>query len=98
MKLFLRLTTEVNETLRVLLRYRGDLSRLIGEALSKTKLMEVELRRFETTGVAKGTTAMVSVLEGTTLKSAAKARGCSTNALANSAISNWLALRSCVLD
>ncbi len=90
MKLFLRLTAEVNDSLRVLLRYRGDLSRYIGEALSKTNLMEVELRRFETMIDARGTTAMVSVLEGTTLKSAAMARGCSTNALANSAILSWL--------
>ena len=90
MKLFLRLTGDVNVRLRVLLRYRGDLSRLVEEALSKTNLMEVELGRFETIIGARGTTAMVSVLEGSTLKSAAMARGCSTNALANSAISNWL--------
>ena len=59
MKLFLRLTSEVNDGLRSLLRYRGDLSRFVEEALSRADLMRLELvsplkRR------TRGTTAVVN--------------------------------------
>jgi hypothetical protein len=43
MKLFLRLTAEVNDGLRSLLRYRGDLSRFVEEALTAADLMLVDL-------------------------------------------------------
>jgi hypothetical protein len=42
-KLFLRLATNVNERLRKLLRYRGDLSRLIEESLNSVDLKQVTL-------------------------------------------------------
>ena len=46
MKLFLRLTAEVNDGLRSLLRYRGDLSRFIEEALSRADLMRFRTLRY----------------------------------------------------
>ena len=92
MKLFLRLTAEVNDGLRSLLRYRGDLSRFVEEALSRADLMRLELvsppkRR------TRGTTAVVNKEVVARLGAAAKRRGCSTTVLANSAISLWLGWR-----
>lgn len=43
MKLFLRFRADVNEALRSLLRYRGDLSRFVEEALSSPDLMCITL-------------------------------------------------------
>ena len=43
MKLFLRFRADVNEALRSLLRYRGDLSRFVEEALSSPDLSRLFL-------------------------------------------------------
>lgn len=89
-KLFLRLATELNDNLRTLLRYRGDLSHFIEEALNKTDLTNVKLFTGIATGNAGGTTATIKIRTGLRLKAAAKARGCSMDILANSAILAWL--------
>lgn len=92
MKLFLRLTVEVNDGLRLLLRYRGDLSRFIEEALGRADLMRLELVRPPKRGT-RGTTAVVNKDVVARLGAVAKCRGCSTTVLANSAIFVWLGWR-----
>jgi len=61
-RLFLRLTTDVNDRLRALMRYHGELSRYIDDARSAN----------------------------TRVRAAAKQRGCTVTALANSALDKWL--------
>lgn len=89
MKLFLRLTTDVNERLRTLLRYRGDLSRFVEEALTALDLTSIDLLHAPYRN-ARGTTAMVREQTAVHLETVAKHRGCSTNRLANSALHAWL--------
>ncbi len=93
MKLFIRLTSEINDRLRSLLRYRGDLSRFIEEALTATDLYEVALLPPSTPHGTKGTTASTSERVGARLKAAANYRGCSANSLLNSALAAWLSVR-----
>jgi hypothetical protein len=57
MKLFVRLTSEIDDRLRKLLRHRGDLSRLIEEAVTTTDLHSVALLAPSGMWDGKGTTA-----------------------------------------
>ena len=93
MKLFIRLTSEINDGLRSLMRYRGDLSRFIDDALTTTDLYKVVLLSPTYASKAKGTTACTDKRTGARLKAAASFRGCSANSLANSAIAAWLRSR-----
>lgn len=90
-KLFLRLSADVNERLRSALRYRGDLSRLVESALSKSDLSRVELVRADAKWETRGTTASINSRTGLRLAQVAMLRRCSINLLANSAIAQWLA-------
>jgi hypothetical protein len=89
-KLFLHLATDVNENLRKLLRYRGDLSRLIEEALTNVDPKQVTLVHSIALGKVRGTTAIISARTRGRLCAAAIDRGCSVNTLANSTIAAWL--------
>ena len=75
------------------MRYRGDLSRFIDEALTTTDLYEVALLSPTYVSKAKGTTACTDTQTGARLKAAASYRGCSANSLANGAIAAWLSCR-----
>lgn len=88
-RLYLRLTSEVNERLRESMRHRGDLSRQIDEALSRTDLTAVELNTIPPGRTAQALTAIVSPRASRQLREIARQRGCSVNALANSALSAW---------
>lgn len=90
MRLFLRLTEEVNNLLRDALRYRGDLSRQVEEALISTDLTTVELGTAGPGRAERGLTAMISGRANARLRSAARQRECSVTALANSALHRWL--------
>jgi hypothetical protein len=92
-KLFIRLTSELDCGLRRLLRYRGDLSRFIQEALTTTDLHRVALLAPGGTRDIKGTTASTDERTAACLKVAASNRGCSANQLVNSAIAAWLGKR-----
>jgi hypothetical protein len=92
MKLFIRLTSEIDNGLRNLLRYRGDLSRFIEEALTTADLNRVALLS-SCSWNGRGTTASINKRTGDCLKAAASFRGCSANSLANSAIATWLSKR-----
>ena len=90
MKLFLRFRADVNEGLRSLLRYRGDLSGFVEEALSSPDLMCVALVSPPAPGT-RATTAVVHKDVVARLISVARSRSCSTTVLANSVLHRWLA-------
>ncbi len=89
MRLFLRLTTEVNDRLRTMMRYHGELSRYVDEALTTADLEAVELLSGDS-GRGRGITAVISHSANDRLRCAAKQRGCTVTALANSALKEWL--------
>ena len=89
MRLFLRLTTEVNDRLRMMMRYHGELSRYIDEALTAADLEAVQLLSGGS-GRGRGITAVISHSANDRLRCAAKVRGCTVTALANSALKEWL--------
>ncbi len=89
MRLFLRLTTEVNDRLRTMMRYHGEISRYIDEALSLADLEGIELLANDS-GRGRGVTAVISHSANDRLRCAAKQRGCTVTALANSALREWL--------
>ena len=91
MKLFLRFRADVNEALRSLLRYRGDLSRFVEEALSSPDLVCVTLVSPPSRGT-RATTAVIRKDVAARVIAVARVRGCSTIVLANSALYRWLAL------
>lgn len=90
MRLFLRLTEEVNNLLRDAMRYRGDLSRQVEEALISTDLATVELPVSGRGRAVRGLTAMISGRANARLRTAARQRDCSVTTLANSALHRWL--------
>ena len=89
MRLFLRLTTEVNDRLRTMMRYHGEVSRYIDEALTTADLGAVQLLSGDS-GRGRGITAVISHSANDRLRCAAKQRGCTVTALANSALREWL--------
>jgi hypothetical protein len=89
-RLYLRLTAEVNDRLRESMRHRGDLSRQIDEALSSTDLATVELNTIPPGRTANALTAIVSCRADRQLRNTARQRSCTVTALANSVLSKWL--------
>lgn len=89
MRLFLRLTTEVNDRLRTMMRYHRELPRCIDEALSAADLEAVELLSAES-GRARGIKAVISHSANDRLRCTAKQRGGTVTTLANSALKEWL--------
>jgi hypothetical protein len=89
-RLFLRLNADVNERLRVLLRYQGELSRYINQALVQTDLSRVDLIAARPGKRTPGLTAVVSAEANSSLRCWARKRGCSITVLANSALFGWL--------
>jgi hypothetical protein len=88
-RLFLRLTTEVNDRLRMMMRYHGELSRYFDEALTAADLDAVQLLSGDS-GRGRGIAAVISHSANDRLRSAAKQRGCTVTVLANSALKEWL--------
>jgi hypothetical protein len=93
-KLFFRLNAEVNDGLRALTRYHGDLSRYIDEALCSADLRSLAVEEVRAARNVPGLTAVVSRDVAARLRVAARERGCSITALANRAVESWLAKRS----
>jgi hypothetical protein len=88
--LFLRLTRVVNNLLRDALRYRGDLSRQVDKVLISTDLTSVRLVAAAPGRIAHALTAMISGRPTARLRTAAKQKGCSVTALADSVLYQWL--------
>ena len=89
-RLFLRLSSDINERPRALMRYQGELSRHIDEALISIDLGTMELIPVAPGRTTPGLTAVISRGANSRLRTAARQRGCSLTVLANSAIHYWL--------
>jgi hypothetical protein len=71
------------------MRYHGELSRYVEEALTLSDFWSIEL--LPDGGVkGRGRTAVISHSANARLRSVAKQRGCTVTALANSALKGWL--------
>lgn len=89
-KLAVRLSEGVNEALRSLIRYRGDLSTMTLEALDAEDLAQLPLVSSAERMVRDTTISMPRKLHKK-LKGIAKERDISMNILVNTALAHWLA-------
>ena len=89
-KLAIRLNEGVNEALRTLIRYRGDLSTMALEALRSIDLTRVALVSSEER-MLRDTTITMSRQLHKRLKKIADDRDNSMNILVNTALARWLA-------
>jgi len=90
-KLVIRLLPGISECLRAEMRYRGDLSKMIIEAINSVDLKNVILvdlfaeSRIETTMIS------IPTKVHAVLKALSKTRAASMNVLVNTAVAHWLA-------
>src|SRR5262249_13115250 len=89
-KLAIRLNEGINEALRTLIRYRGDLSTMALEALDSVDLTRAALISAEERMVRDTTITMPRLLHKK-LKKSADERDISMNILVNTALAHWLA-------
>lgn len=88
-RIFVRLTSDVNDGLRSLMRYHGELSEFVDAAL-REDLRWIELLPVTLGQEAEALTAVVSEKARDNLVAVAQQRRCSRTRLANSALSVWL--------
>jgi hypothetical protein len=89
-RLFLRLRADVNDRLRTLMRYHGELSGYVNDALTTLDLVNIELKPATVGEHCRAITAIVSRSANARVRAAALQRGCTITALANSALDKWL--------
>lgn len=89
-KLAIRLNEGINEAVRTLIRYRGDLSTMALEALESVDLTRAALVSGEERMVRDTTISMPRLLHKK-LKKIADERDSSMNILVNTALAHWLA-------
>jgi hypothetical protein len=89
-RLFLRLITDVSDCVRTLMRYHGELSRYVDEALTSSDLGNIGLIPPALGRTSEAITAVISGPANGRLGAAARQRGCSVALLANSAVHKWL--------
>ena len=94
-KLAVRLNQGVNDALRVLIRYRGDLSKMALQALETVDVARVALVRSDEPMVADTTISMPFTLHQK-LKQIAEKRRTSMNVVVNTALAHWLAGKGAV--
>ena len=94
-KLAIRLNEGVNEALRSLIRYRGDLSVMALEALESVELAIVPLVSVEEKMVRDTTISLPRPLHKK-LKKIAEDRGTSMNILVNTGLAYWLAKKGSI--
>jgi len=94
-KLAIRLNEGVNEALRTLIRYRGDLSVMAIEALESVDLAAVPLVSVEEKMVRDTTVSLPRALHKK-LKKIADDRGSSMNILVNTGLAYWLAKKGSI--
>jgi len=94
-KLAIRLNEGVNEALRSLIRYRGDLSVKAIEALETVDLATVALVSVEEKMVRDTTVSLPRPLHKK-LKKIAEDRGTSMNILVNTGLAYWLAKKGSI--
>lgn len=93
-KLAVRLDEGINDALRTLVRYRGDLAKFAVEALETVDLADVALVNPET--MVRDTTISMSVSLHKNLKKLADQRGISMNIAVNTALAHWLAAKGAI--
>jgi radical SAM superfamily enzyme with C-terminal helix-hairpin-helix motif len=71
-RLFLRLNTEVNSRLRILMRYHGELSEYIDQALMSFDLRSIDLIPVAVGRRTRGMTAIISGIANARLRSATR--------------------------
>lgn len=91
-KLAIRMNETINEVLRTMIRYRGDLSRMANEALGSVDLSEVRMISIEEKMVRDTTITLPKALHKK-LKKLAGDRDSSMNVLVNTALAHWLAAK-----
>lgn len=89
-KLAVRLNEGINDALRTLIRYRGDLSKMALQALETVDLTRVALVSPDEPMVADTTISMPRLLHKR-LKKVAEDRETSMNIVVNTALAHWLA-------
>ena len=89
-KLAIRLNETVNETLRSMLRYRGDLSRFAIEALEEIDISSVPVISSQESVVPDTTISLPRSLHRK-LRTLSKDRSVSMNVLVSTALAHWLA-------
>ena len=94
-KLAIRLNEGVNEALRSLIRYRGELSVMALEALESVELAIVPLVSVEEKMVRDTTISLPRPLHKK-LKKIAEDRGTSMNILVNTGLAYWLAKKGSI--
>lgn len=95
-KLAIRLNEGVNEALRTLIRYRGDLSVMAIEALESVDLGTVALVSVEEKMVRDTTISLPRPLHKK-LKTIADDRDSSMNVLVNTGLAYWLAKKGAII-
>lgn len=91
-KLAVRLIENINEALRSLIRYRGDLSAKVIEALTEVDLETVGLISQDESMVRDTTITMPRTLHKR-LKKIASERSTSMNIIVNTGLAHWLAAK-----
>lgn len=89
-KLAIRLNEGVNEALRGLIRYRGDLSTMAIEALTSVALESAKLVSADEKMVRDTTITLPKALYSK-VKKTSESRGKSMNIMVSSALAHWLA-------
>jgi hypothetical protein len=89
-KLAIRLNTTVNEELRRMIRYRGDLSKFAIEALEQVELRSAALISDDEPMVPDTTISLPRSLHKK-LRAISKERSASMNILVSTALAHWLA-------
>ena len=97
-RLFLRLTADVNKRLRTLMQYHGELSGYIDEALTSSDLRNIKLIPAVVGRTTRGMTAVISMDANDRLRRAAKRRRCTVTELANSAVDEWLRAKDALAE
>jgi hypothetical protein len=90
LKLAVRLNEAINDALRSLIRYRGDLSAMANEALSSIDLGTVALVSADEKMV-RDTTITIPRATHKKIKKIAEDRDSSMNIMVNTALAHWLA-------
>ena len=91
MRICVRLLDEIDEPLRLKVRYQGEFAAKMIEAIEQVDLKSIPLVKIREPKV-RNTTIRVSEALFLRLTEVAKVRETSVNALINSAVSSWLKL------
>ncbi len=95
-KLVIRLPPLIDEHLRSVMRYRGDLTTMIVEAIGSVDLKSVLLVELAGEASLRTTTIGLPPSLHKDLKAVAKTRSVSMNVLVNTALAHWLAAKKVI--